>query len=324
MFDLITIGDSLVDIFFIIDEGNSNCSLDRKTKKLCFNYAEKMCIEHSTHAVGGNAANVAVGARKIGLKTAILTEIGDDINGQVVLDTLTKAGIDLSLIQIHKDQETRYSVVLNYDSERTILSYHAVRKYSLPVLPKTKWIYYTSLGKNFEKLQKQLVDHIKKHPDVKLAMNPGSYQIGNGLASIQKMLPHISLLIVNKEEAAKLAGKTARTNVKTLLKELTKRGPETIVITDSTRGSYGIQNGVVLHMPAFPIKAKARTGAGDAYTSGFLSATILGKPLEEAMLWGTANAGGVIQVFGAQKGLQNKKQIQHTIKTYTSLRPKQL
>ena len=113
MFDLITIGDSLVDIFFIIDEGNSNCSLDKKKKKLCFNYAEKMCIEHSTHAIGGNAANVAVGARKIGLKTAIITEIGDDINGQVVVDTLQKAGIDLSLVQIHENKETRYSVVLN-------------------------------------------------------------------------------------------------------------------------------------------------------------------------------------------------------------------
>ena len=324
MLDLITIGDSLVDIFFIIDEGNSNCMLDKKTKKICFNYAEKMCIEHSTHAVGGNAANVAVGARRLGLKTAIVTEIGDDINGQVILDTLQKAKIDLSLVQIHKNRETRYSVVLNYDSERTILSYHTVRQYTLPKLPDTKWIYYTSLGKNFEKLQKQLLTYLKKHPDTKLAMNPGSYQMGNGLASIQAILPHISLLIVNKEEAAKLAGKTARTRIQTLLKELTKQGLETIIITDSTRGSYGIHQKLMLHMPSFPIKAKARTGAGDAYTSGFLTATILGKNLEEAMMWGTANAGGVIQEFGAQKGLQKKKQINTTIQTYSSVIPTQI
>lgn len=322
MFDLITIGDSLVDIFFIIDEKNSQCSLDRAKKKICFNYAEKMSIEHSTHAVGGNAANVAVGARKIGLKTAIVTEIGDDINGQVVLDAFTKAHIDLSLIHIHKNQETRYSVVLNYESERTILSYHAPRKYTLPALPETAWIYYTSLGKHFETLQKQLLSHLKKHPNVQLAMNPGSYQIGNGLAAIQRMLPYVSLLIVNKEEAAKLAGKTTRTQVKALLKELAKQGPDTVVITDSTRGSYGIQRGTMLHMTSFPIRAKARTGAGDAYTSGFLSATILGKPLSDAMLWGTANASGVIQEFGAQKGLLKKKQLESIIKTHHSVRPK--
>lgn len=322
MFDIITIGDSLVDIFFIIDEGNSNCSLDREKKKLCFNYAQKMSIEHSTHAVGGNAANVAVGTKRIGLKTAIATEIGDDINGQVVLDTLQKAGIDLSLVHIHKGQETRYSVVLNYETERTILSYHALRKYSLPQLPKTKWIYYTSLGKNFEKLQKKLVQHLKKHPDVKLAMNPGSYQFTHGLASIQAMLAHTSVIIVNKEEAAKLVEKTSRASIKTLLKELKKRGPETVIITDSTRGSYGLQGTTMLHMPPYPIKAKARTGAGDAYTSGFLSATVLGKSLDEAMMWGTANAGGVIQEFGAQKGLRKKKQIEGILDDHQSLRPK--
>jgi len=324
MFDLITIGDSLVDIFFIIDEGNSNCFLDRDKKKLCFNYAEKMVIEQSTHAVGGNAANVAVGARMLGLKTAIVTELGDDINGQVVIDTLQKARVDLSLIHIHKNKETRYSVVLNYQSERTILSYHTERMYTLPTLPNVSWIYYTSLGKNFEKLQKQLLLYLKKHPDVKLAMNPGSYQIADGLAATKDMLPHTALLVVNKEEAAKLIQKTPRTDVQTLLKALVARGAEMAVITDSTNGSYALYNNDVLHMPSYPIKAKARTGAGDAYTSGFLSATILGKPMSDAMMWGTANASGVIQEFGAQKGLLTKKRIAQIIEDHPFVYPKPL
>ncbi len=220
MFDLITIGDSLVDIFFIINPGTPGCTLDKEKKKLSFNYAEKMSIEQSTHAVGGNAANVAVGARKTGLKTAIVTELGDDINGQVILDTLQKATIDLSLITIHKNKETRYSVVLNYAGERTILSYHTERMYTLPTLPDTKWIYYTSLGKHFEKLQKQLITYLKKHPEVKLAMNPGSYQFAKGLHIIKKILPQVSVLMVNKEEALMLAGKPAKTNIPSLFKAL--------------------------------------------------------------------------------------------------------
>jgi len=324
MLDLITIGDSLVDIFFIIQEGTPGCTLDKNQKKLCFNYAEKMSIDQSTHSVGGNAANVVVGARKTGLKTAIVTEIGDDINGQVVLDALQKAEVDLSLIKIHKGQETRYSVVLNYASERTILSYHAERKYELPPLPDTKWIYYTSLGKHFEKIQKQLVTYIKKHPDVQLAMNPGSYQFMHGLETIQQMLPHVSLLIVNKEEAAKLAGKTTRTSVKTLLKELHKQGVATVAITDGTRGSYAMNDTGMYMMPPYPMKAEAKTGAGDAYTSGFLSATIHGKDIQDAMMWGTANAGGVIQKFGAQEGLLSKKGILTILESHPSLRPKKL
>lgn len=321
MLDLITIGDSLVDIFFIIDDNNTGCFLDREKKKLCFNYAEKMSIEQSTHAVGGNATNVAVGAKKLGLQTAIITELGDDINGQVVLETLQKTGLDLSLLTVHKNKETRYSVVLNYKSERTILSYQAERFYTLPELPKTKWIYYTSLGKNFERLQKQLVFHLKKHPDIKLAMNPGSYQIANGLTTIKKMLPLTSLLIVNKEEATKIINKTTRTGIKTMLRELSIQGPHTVVITDGIQGSYGIQDGNIFHMSPYPIQAKGKAGAGDAYTSGFLSATIFKKTIEEAMMWGTANAGGVIREFGAQKGLLKRRQIEKMLTEHKSIYP---
>ncbi|PIR75304.1 MAG: hypothetical protein CO030_01980 [Candidatus Magasanikbacteria bacterium CG_4_9_14_0_2_um_filter_42_11] len=324
MFDLITIGDSLVDIFFVIDEGNTGCTLDKNQKKLCFNYAEKMSIEQSTHSVGGNAANVAVGAKKTGLHTAIVTELGDDINGQVVLDALQKAEIDLSLIKIHKNKETRYSVVLNYASERTILSYHAERKYALPTLPDTKWIYYTSLGKHFDILQKQLVSYLKKNPDVRLAMNPGSYQFSHGLETIQQLLSQVSVLIVNKEEAAKLANKTTRSSIPSLLKTLLTKGPHTVVITDGTRGSYAAQGKEQYMMPPYPIKAEAKTGAGDAYTSGFLSAIIHGKDVKEAMMWGTANAGGVIQKFGAQEGLLSKKGILSIIETHRTVHPKKL
>ena len=321
MFDLVTIGDSLVDIFFVLDEHTRGCTVDKSKKKICFDYAEKMSIDQSTHAVGGNAANVAVGAKKLGLKTAIATQIGDDINGQVVIDALQKAGVDLSLVQIEKNKETRYSVVLNYQSERTILSYHTQRIYKLPPLPESTWIYYTSLGKHFEKVQTKLVSHLKKHPNVRLAMNPGSYQFAHGLNTIRNIIPLVDTLIVNKEEAQKLLDLPNKTAVPTLLKALASQGPHTIIITDSTNGSYGWQEGRIVHMMPFPIEAKARTGAGDAYTSGFLSATILGKSLDEAMRWGTANAGGVVQEFGAQKGLCTKKNISSILALYPDIQP---
>ncbi len=322
MLDLITIGDSLVDIFFVLDEKNSDCSVDLKSKKICFNYADKMCIEHSTHSVGGNAANVSVGTKKLGLDTAIFTEIGDDINGQIIFDTFQKAGINTSLIKMQKNEETRYSVVLNYKSERTILSYHAKRSYTLPNLPDTKWIYYTSLGKSFEKLQKKLITYLKKNPDTKLAMNPGSYQFKHGLKTIKQILPMVDLLLVNKEEAEKLIGK--KKAIKDLLKSIYKIGVERVVITDSTRGSYSTDGINFYFMETYPIKALAKTGAGDAYTSGFLSATIAGKEIDEAMKWGTANAGGVIQKFGAQQGLLSNRQIQKIIKKYPKVTPKKI
>ncbi len=320
MLDVITIGDSLIDIFLILSEEDANCIINKHTKKLCFNYADKICIQHSTHDVGGNAPNVAIGAKRIGLKTGIITELGDDINGQAIAQEFEKRGIDTSLVKIHKNKETRYSVVLNYQAERTILSYHVPRTYRLPTLPKTKWIYYTSLGSSFEKLQDKLVSYLKKHPDVKLAMNPGSYQFRNGLKKIKQIIPRVDLLLLNKEEAGKMVGK--KKTIKGYIRSLHKLGARHVVITDGMKGSYASNGNTTFFMKPYPIKAIAKTGAGDAYTSGFLSAMIVGRTLPEAIQWGTANAAGVVQEFGAQKGLSTKKQIQNIIKKHPKVLPK--
>ena len=320
MFDLITIGDALIDTFFVLDEKNVGCTLNQNKKKLCFNYANKMSIEHSTLSVGGNAANVAVGVRKLGLDVAIRTHLGDDINGHVVYDALETSGVDTSLVSVRPEDQTRYSVVLNFKSERTILSYHGKRKYTLPKLPNAKWLYYTSMGSGFEKVQNKILNYLKKHPECKLAMNPGSYQMKKGLIAIKRALPHVAVLLVNKEEGESIVGK--RNSIGALINALHKTGPTVVVVTDSTRGSYA-SNGVNIYkMPAYPIKPMAKTGAGDAYTSGFLTATILGKTIPEAMQWGTANAGGVIKQFGAQKGLLSRSNINKIIKKYPNVKPR--
>jgi sugar/nucleoside kinase (ribokinase family) len=180
MYDVITIGDATFDTFLVIDDATINCDLKSEECKLCLNYADKLPIRHSTQSMGGDAANVAVGLTKLGLKTAIVTELGDDLNGHVIKQGLEEAKVNTEMVRILKDKETRYSVVLNFKAERTILSYHAPRTYSLPKLASTQWIYYTSLGKSFEKLQDKLEQYLKKHPETKLAMNPGSYQLKHG------------------------------------------------------------------------------------------------------------------------------------------------
>ena len=319
MFNVLTIGDSTIDTYLVIDDAEIECDLHKKNCRLCFNYADKIPIKTTAQSVGGNAANVAVGVRKLGLKTAIVTELGDDINGHVVKHELGRVGVDTSLVKLLKNRETRYSVVLNYQSERTILSYYAKRRYSLPNLPKTQWIYYTSLGQSFENLQAKLALYLKRNPDTKLALSPGSYQMKHGLATIEKLIPRAQLIIVNKEEAEQLTGKLGPE--KTLAGMLQKQGAEIIVITDGEHGSFASDGSQSYCMQVYPIPPVSKTGAGDAYASGFLSAIIYGKTLPEAMRWGTANAGGVIQEWGAQHGLLTRPQLLRTLSRHSSILP---
>ena len=161
--------------------------------------------------------------------------------------------------------------------------------------------------------------YLEKNPKTKLAINPGSYQIKKGLQAIRLILPMTDILLVNKEEAAKILNKKA--SALSMCKSFIKKGVGTVVITDSLKGSITMNKDETYFMPIFPIKAVAKTGAGDAYTSGFLSATLLGYDLPTAMQWGTANAGGVIQKIGAQKGLLGKTEINKIIKKYSKIKP---
>ncbi|MFA6427188.1 MAG: carbohydrate kinase family protein [Candidatus Magasanikbacteria bacterium] len=320
MFDLITIGDATMDTFLAIDDATLSCDLNREHCKLCINYADKLPITHTGQSVGGNAANVAVACQKLGFNTALVTELGDDINGLIIKEELENSGVHTKLVKVHKGKETRYSVVLHYKSERTILSYHVKRAYSLPKLPQTKWIYYSSLGSSFEKLQEKLVAYVKRHPETKLATNPGSYQIKFGLQTYKKILPLTELLFVNKEEATKLVGQ--RDSIQKTMHALHLLGPRIVALTDGTKGSYASDTKTLYFMEPFPAKAIARTGAGDAYASGFLSAILSEETIKTAIQWGSANAGGVIQKFGAQKGLLTKNQIKQYIKKHSRVVPR--
>lgn len=319
MFDIITIGDTTFDTFLVLEDNTSQVMLKKNKKELCLNFADKICIEKLIQSVGGNAANIAVATRKLGFKSAIITELGDDLTGEIISQELRTAGVHTELIKMHKKKETRYSVILNYKSERTILSYHAKRTYALPKKLDAPWIYFTSMGTSFETVQKKLQLYLKKHPATKLAVNPGSYQMKAGLKAVKKLFPQTDILFVNKEEADKIIGRMLP--VKQSLFALHKMGARIAVITDSTHGSYASDADHAYFMKAYPITPVARTGAGDAYASGFLGAVMTGHTISTAMQWGTANAGGVIQQFGAQRGLQTKAGLQKIIKKYRRVKP---
>ncbi len=320
MLDVLTIGDATLDTFIILEEDEAHCNIIHHKKLLCLNYADKISIEHTAQSVGGNAANVAVGIRKLGLSSSIITELGDDMNGQVILAELKRANVQTNLVRLLPGKNTRYGIILNYESERTILSSQVERSYRLPKLPSTHWIYYSSLGKSFAKLQTKLIAQIKKI-DSHIAMNPGSYQLRYGLDTVRKMLNYTDLLFVNKEEAELLVSKKQKQLLKKTIYALHQRGVKQIVVTDGENGSYASDGSHIWKMLTYPIKPKAKTGAGDAYASGFLSAIVQNKSLPEAMKWGTANAGGAIQQFGAQHGLLTKSKLQRLIQSHSDIQP---
>lgn len=322
MLDVITIGDSTIDTFLVVDDAILSCDLKKEHCKICFNFADKIPINFTTQSIGGNACNTAVALSNLGLNSAIVTELGDDINGFVIKNELERKKVNTQYVKMIKNAETKYAVVINFKGERTIFSHHVKRNYSLDKLKESKWIYYTSLGKGFEKVQNKIISHIKKNPQIKLAFNPGSYQMKYGLEEIKKIFPFVDIIFLNKEEAEKITNK--KNNFKSIFNSLHKMGPKLVVITDAENGSYVSDGQAMYKMKKYDVKVKAKTGAGDAFASAFLFALIKNKTIKEALVYGTANAGSVISEFGAQKGLLTKNSIERIILKNKNIKPTQI
>lgn len=319
MFDCIVIGDVTIDTFLLIDDAHVQCNVARDACEICFDFGAKIPIHSSYQSIGGNAANVSHGLATLGANVSLLTEIGDDINGKIAHTQLSRIPIDLSLLRQHVGAETRYSVILNYSTDRTVFSYYSPRSYVWPTLPETTWIYYTSLGASFEPFQAQLTDHLRTHSSIRLAVNPGSYHMHQGLRTFKQILRYTDILFVNKEEAAVLAGTPIDITLATAV--LHEQGVDTVVITDGDAGAYASDGDIVWHMPPYPATPVSKTGAGDAFASGCLAAHMHGKNIQTALMWGSANASSVIMKMGAQEGLCTQSALERITHQYPKIQP---
>ena len=309
--DLLTIGDASLDAFIFPTESEALCQRNDKDALICFSYGDKIPVRDLEFSIGGNAANNAVGTRRLGIKSAVNLTLGEDDIGNQIVEKLIKEGVNTSYVFRQAGKRSNYSLAINYSGERTIFTYKDEIDYQFPTdLPQSKWFYLTSMGDSFAETYSKVVEFVKQTPDSKLVFNPGSRQVRAGVEAIKNVLAVSYMVYINREEAEKISGfKESRGKEKELLEKISLLGPKVPVITDGPNGSYALYEGKYYKAGVMPVDAYERTGAGDAFGSGCLSALIKGKDITEALLWGTINSASVIGYVGAQRGLLNEQSL---------------
>lgn len=323
MYDIITIGDITIDVFIEPEEVTVLCDVLKDRCQLCFSYADKIPVKskHKVVAVG-NAANLAVGASRLGLKTAIYTNIGNDDDGQECLGKLKAEGVSTEYVVTDDRRGTNYSTVINVKGERTILVYHEDRDYKLPPITKAKWVYFSSIADGEDDVQREILRYVAES-GAKLGFNPGTYQMKKGLEKLKPVIAASHVLILNEEEGERLVGE--QKDIPTLLRKLHEEGPKIVVITDGPDGSYAYDGNDMFYQTIYDQPVVERTGAGDSYSTGFIAALCCEDGnIEEAMRWGTFNSASVIQAIGAQEKLLHKEEMRAFLNEHPEIRPKKI
>ena len=306
-FDFVAVGNATLDIFLWIHESNKHFRVDPKTHELCIKAGDKALVDNAYLMTGGNAANVSVGLSRMGFKTAIIAEIGEDEFAQKIINSLAEEGVSEAFLQKTHNKSSSFSVIINYKRERTIFEETVEREHNFAFENiSAKWVYLTALSEKWGGAYKRTLEFAKNN-NVKLAFNPGTLQLDSEVEFTEDVIKNSEIVFLNKEEAAKICN-TAVINeenfIRELLSQIKNKGAKTVVITDGTNGSFLIDDhNNIFSYKAIDVNIVERTGAGDGYASGFLSAVLSGKNYQTAMKWGSENAASVIGKVGATAGL---------------------
>jgi len=326
MYDVFAIGSATRDGFF---EGIPFVFVKDKKfrvgKGIALPFGGKIKVPKVTFTTGGGGTNTAATFSRQGFKTGCICRVGNDVSAEEIRRELEREGVDTKFFQIDKKTPSAYSVIfLTKSGERTILSYKgAGDNISEKEIPwnkiKTRWLYLNSLAGNRSILEKA-VNFTKKNK-VFLAMNPGAGELNN-LKKSPQLLSYFDIFILNQEEASYLTG-ISYFKEKELFKKLDKLIEGLVVMTKGPKGLVVSDGKTLWRAGIYKEKRVAdRTGAGDAFASGFVAAfagkkivrignrSIFNKKdIEKAIKLGSANATSVVEYIGAKTGILYKKDL---------------
>ena len=311
--DIIAIGDTVIDAFIRLQDASVVRDDQNQHDLLCMRFGEKIPFEFDVVIPGvGNSANAAVACARLGLNAGLHTYVGNDYRGDDCIKALREQGVETDLIVKQDGKNTNYHYVLWYESERTILIKHEAYEYSMPHdIEPPKWIYLSSMADNSLPYHQEIVQYLQSNSQVKLAFQPGTFQIKLGTTALKDLYACTEIFFCNYEEAQQILN-TTETDFKVLLLGIQALGVKIPVITDGRNGAYTTDSdGSSWHVPMYP-DPKApyeRTGAGDASASTTVAYVHMGYPIHEAILMGAINSMSVVQEVGAQKGLLTQTQI---------------
>lgn len=310
-YDVLTVGNAIVDAILEIGENSPYVHLNKSEKELRIVSGQKIPVQSSSIFPGGNASNVAVGLARAGVKTALLASLAQDEFADHIRNTLSKEGVGLEYI-VNSKGSTVLNVAINFQGDRTLFTHHAEQRHDFHLEKvQAKALYLTSLGNEWKHVYKMVAQYVQR-VNTLLAFNPGSAQLSAGLNSFAFILPLTAILFVNKEEAEIIAGEKG--TVHHLLPLLQAKGPKIVSVTCGEMGAYIIdERGSIYQKAAIACPVVERTGAGDAYASGFLAAYLHGSDIEQCMLWGLHNSASVIGQSGAQTGLLTKTELEQRL-----------
>ena len=303
MAKIITVGAGVQDVFLSQSDALTPVC---ESPEHCFAKLElgaKADVNQIHFSTGGGATNAAVTFARQGHEVMFMGVVGRDPAGQAVLDDLDAENVDTRYVRFSQKYNTGYSVLLLApNGERTILTYRGASTHyhtaDFTVAGvEADWLYVSTLAGQMTVLDK--VFREARAAGMKICFNPGKRELAQR-EKLMGLLDDVEVLALNKEEMQQLVPGDD-------LEQLVRRAKElvpVVLLTDGVNGSMASDGVTIVRAAMYEdVPAIDRTGAGDAFASGFLSQWAHGAQLKDAVVFASVNSSSVVNHIGAKTGI---------------------
>jgi len=307
MVKMLTIGAAVQDVF--LSHSSELKPVSDKTADELFLKIElgsKNDVNNIDFSTGGGATNAAVTFTRQGLDVEFMGTISHDPAGDAVISDLDKESVGTSYVSYSDKYHTGFSVVLLASTgERSFLTYRGasthydIKNFDMDDIG-ADWLYITSMAGNVDIIDK--IFNQAKSLGTKIFFNPGKGELEK-TDKVKALLEDVDILSVNKEEAQMLVNGDG---LEELIRRLLNYVP-VVIISDGPNGVMASDGKTIVKAGIYEdVKVIDRTGAGDAFGSGFLSQWVQGRSLNDSIVFASANSTSVVTKIGAKAGILYK------------------
>ena len=260
---------------------------------------EHAFAQESYVSFGGSAANFAMQSSRLGVKTGLISCVGDDVHGQLVLKELAKVGVDTSSVLVLDNQPTglfflawqpkKGNMVFSEMGANKFLEKHLLDD---KLLERARTLHVAG---GFPMMAERAAEKATVDGMI-LSLDPGRTASS---MNFSKILKHTDLLFVNQRE---LNDYFKVNPSKTALKKFAKEFPGIVILKEGKKGARATDGFEYCKAQAFEVPVVDTLGAGDAFAAGFITAWTRFENIGLALNVGCAVASKVIMHKGAQIG----------------------
>ncbi len=305
IYDVLVVGELNVDL--ILDEIEKFPEVGKEV------LAHKMTL-----TLGSSSAIFASNISSLGARVAFIGKIGKDKFGEVVLESLEKNNVDVSMVKIDEELGTGATIILNVEEDRANTTYPgamdvlSINDISEEDIKKAKHLHFSSyflqpgmwgdLGKLFRMAKK-----LGLTTSFDMQWDPAeTWEL-----DIADVLPGVDVFLPNENELMYLTGKNNLNDAINAVKEYTNL----LLIKRGNKGSQVFHQNKLMDLPPFLNEEVVDAiGAGDSFNAGFIYKFINGADISQCQEFGNLTGAVSTTAAGGTTAFTNYENFRKTAK----------